>query len=521
MFNKNFYPTDIGVIALMLSGCNIEGKVFLEPEGGKGDIVDYLYNHGAKDVISCEIEPDLKKILQTKCRVIADDFLTVTRDMVSHIDCIVMNPPFDADEKHIQHAFEIAPAGCWIYALCNLNTLKNPHFKSREQLLQTIKENGRWEALGQVFQTAQRKTDVEIALIVMQKPGQSYETEFEGFFTEDEPEQEQVNGLMSYNVVRDLVNRYIAAVKLFDEQLGIGIRMNALLKGFYGEQLTFSCTEKGQPKLRNEFKISMQIEGWKFIFEKMNLTKYATTSMKEDINKFIQQQQQIPFTMKNIYHMIDIVIGTASQQMDKALLNVFDKITEHHHENRHAVEGWKTNSHYLVGKKFILPGMCYQDQRWYKGSKIEVGYGGNFNLIEDLLKALCYINGDRYDTLGDLRQTMQYRWKVVTDDGITYHQEYNGNHSVQKRIDELYKTGTAHKVIDQYCQYGEWFDFAYFRCKCFKKGSMHFEFTDLELWGKFNQRISKLKGYPLFEGKKETAYQRRNAGKAKAQTLFT
>jgi hypothetical protein len=32
------------------------------------------------------------------------------------------------------------------------------------------------------------------------------------------------------------------------------------------------------------------------------------------------------------------------------------------------------------------------------------------------------------------------------------------------------------------------------------------------LWGKFNQRIAKLKGYPLFEAKEQTAYQKRNAG---------
>jgi hypothetical protein len=32
------------------------------------------------------------------------------------------------------------------------------------------------------------------------------------------------------------------------------------------------------------------------------------------------------------------------------------------------------------------------------------------------------------------------------------------------------------------------------------------------LWGKFNQRISKLKGYPLYEQKEQTAYQKRNAG---------
>lgn len=42
---------------------------------------------------------------------------------------------------------------------------------------------------------------------------------------------------------------------------------------------------------------------------------------------------------------------------------------------------------------------------------------------------------------------------------------------------------------------------------------MHFEWLDLDLWGKFNQRISKLKGFPLFEAKPQTAYQKRNTGR--------
>jgi len=33
---------------------------------------------------------------------------------------------------------------------------------------------------------------------------------------------------------------------------------------------------------------------------------------------------------------------------------------------------------------------------------------------------------------------------------------------------------------------------------------MHFEFKSEDLWAKFNQRISKLKGYPLYEHKENS-----------------
>ena len=37
------------------------------------------------------------------------DFLTVKSEQISHIDFIVMNPPFSNADKHILHAYEIAP----------------------------------------------------------------------------------------------------------------------------------------------------------------------------------------------------------------------------------------------------------------------------------------------------------------------------------------------------------------------------------------------------------------------------
>lgn len=41
---------------------------------------------------------------------------------------------------------------------------------------------------------------------------------------------------------------------------------------------------------------------------------------------------------------------------------------------------------------------------------------------------------------------------------------------------------------------------------------MHFEFKNDDVWAMFNQRVAKLKGYPLPEKKEQTAYQRRQNG---------
>jgi hypothetical protein len=162
---------------------------------------------------------------------------------------------------------------------------------------------------------------------------------------------------MPYNFVRDLVNRYIGAVKIYDQQLDLAVKMNELTGQFFSSKIGLSITEGDKPKSRNDYKKDLQKSAWDYIFKKMNMQKYATKNLKEDINKFVEQQEQDPFTMRNIYRMLEIVIGTQAQRMDKVILEVFDKLTQHYHDNRYGVEGWKTNSHYLINQKFIVDWM--------------------------------------------------------------------------------------------------------------------------------------------------------------------
>ena len=75
--NVDFYPTPKDVIEQMMMGENIVGKT-LEPSAGKGDIVDWLKENGAARVIACEKDPNIRKLLNGKCEIIANDFLTVT-----------------------------------------------------------------------------------------------------------------------------------------------------------------------------------------------------------------------------------------------------------------------------------------------------------------------------------------------------------------------------------------------------------------------------------------------------------
>lgn len=473
MFNADFYPTPTNVIENMIVGMELENKTILEPSAGSGGIIDFLQDRGAT-VLCCENDPRLKEIVKSKCRHIADDFLTLTSDKISHIDAIIMNPPFSNGAAHLLHAYNIAPKGCKIVSLLNYETINNPYSQQRKELRTIIEQFGSFINLGDCFSNAERTTGVNIALVNIQKSGENYTQEFEGFFMEDDEQEEQENSIMTYNVVRDLVNRYVEAVKIFDSQLQTAVKLNEITGSFFGGNLGFQCTNERYQINRNEFKTDLQKAGWGFIFSKMNMQKYATKGLRDDINKFVEQQKNIPFTMKNIYKMIDIVIGTSSQRMDKAILEAFDTITKHHADNRYFVKGWKTNSHFLVGKKFILPN-CVSPSKEYGVTSTTYGYLSSYKseAISDLEKALCYSNGINYDEIKTL------------------------SHSINRNT------------------YGEWYDNSeFFKYKAFKNGNMHFEFKSEDIWAAFNQKVSKIKGYPLFEGKQQTKYQDRQTGRA-------
>jgi hypothetical protein len=459
MFGIDFYPTPLPVIEQMLEDININGKTILEPSAGKGNIVDYILNHGG-EVIACEKDADLRKILATKCAVIANDFLTLESQHISHVHMIVMNPPFSNADGHIMHAWEIAPAGCQIIALCNSNTLDNDYSRTRKELNTIISSQGSVHNLGQCFTTAERKTEVDVSLIRLSKPGSSYDAEFEGFFMDEDPPEQQAHALMPYNFIRDLVNRYVAAVKIFDEQLNTARRMNELTSQFYKSSVAMSVSKENEPIERGRFKKDLQKSAWNFIFNKMDMNRIATKGLQEDINKFVEQQTQIPFTMRNVYRMLDIVIATTEQRMDKALLEVFDKVTKHYSDNRFNVEGWKTNSHYVLNRKFIMPNVVTMS--W--SSHLRTNHYGWADPVNDLYKALCFLTGKPYEGGYDPF----------------------GNFLDSNKVEP----GTLN-------QWG------FFEFRAFKKGTVHFTFLDEDVWAMFNQRIAKINGFPLPESMKK------------------
>lgn len=457
MFNKDFYPTPIETIERMCLGLTLKDKHVLEPSAGSGNIVDYLNKRGA-NVMTCESNEKLADIVKQKSRFLKDDFLEVTSEEVSHLDYIIMNPPFSSDDKHILHAWDIAPMGCTVISLCNWETLDNPFNRNRSLLNRTIKNNGNSQNLGDCFTDAERKTGIDIGLVTLFKPGSK--NGYGDYFDMGEDDfGAQENALMSYNAIRDVVERYVGSVQLYDEVLENAIKMNRMAGMLGVDKVSFSCTVDEKPRKREDFIKGLQKSAWEWVFRKMNMGKYITKNLKEELNNFVETQTKVPFTMKNIYKMIDLVVQTHGQRMDRAMIEIFDKLTQHYSENRYNVEGWKTNSHFLVNKKFILD---WTTEIGWSG-EMKLRYNGSAEKLDDLIKALCYLTGEKYE------QSL-YVW--------------------------------SH---NQKLEWGQWFDYKFFEIKGYKKGTVHCKFKDDRVWALFNQKIAEIKGFPLPENIKNAA----------------
>lgn len=465
--NADFYPTPTNVINTMMLGEDILGKTILEPSAGSGNIVSWLKDNGAGEVIACENDNTLQKLLAGKCELISDDFLSVTSDQVSHVDYIVMNPPFSDGIRHIKHAFDIAPAGCTVISLCNSSNLERRYSSERQELYELVELYGSSEYLGTVFDAAERKTNVGVSLIKLYKTGED-EDEFASYFFSNEDDlldKNETEGIVQYNVVRDMVNRYTSAVKLFDETKEAANKINDAAKfsdsKFDYVPIRFATVDTNGNAVnisRQQYKKQLQKYYWRIIFNKLNMEKYATNGLREQINKFVEKQVNVPFTMHNIYQVINMVVQTTGQRMDKALLEAFDLICSFSAENSTAGEKWKTNANYMVNRKFIVPYMTDYDARYSTLNEcMRLNYGGNVTRIEDVIKALCYITGTNYDNITNLRDFV-----------------YSNNLS-----------------------YGTWYEWSFFRIKGFKKGTMHFEFTDEDVWIRFNQQVAKQRGWVL------------------------
>jgi len=466
--NPDFYPTPPEVAAEMLDPLDLRGRVVLEPSAGSGNLVRECLARGAAEVLWCEKEHQLRPIVAaiSQAHFLRASFLDVSADLVSHVDLIVMNPPFSADEAHILHAWEIAPPGCEIVALCNWATVSDwrgnpyttrPGTRLQQQLSHLIEAYGSKEPLGECFASAERPTKVSVGLVRLRKPGAKPSgDEFDGFFLGPDDIEAQGEGLIPYRRSRDIVNRFVEACRIYDQQVEQATRLHGVLDGFFGKELGLQVTVEGAPVSRNRFRKDLQKAAWQHVIAEFLPAQMATTQLRAEINQFVEQQVKVPFTERNLYRMLQIIAGTQEHRVDTAIEAAIDSLTKHTAENRYGVEGWVTNSGYMLNRRFIR---AYMAELSWGGKGVNIkSYGTQSDEIRDLIKAICFLTGRSYDEVGQPSKPA---------DGIFWP--------------------------------GEWYEWGFFRFRAYKKGTVHFEFLDEEVWAAVNARYARIKGQVLPE----------------------
>jgi predicted rRNA methylase YqxC with S4 and FtsJ domains len=274
MFHSEFFPTNEETLDLMQ--LDAEGKIILDPSAGSGSILDYALRYGAKRTLAIEITNELRSIVKEKHELIGKDFFDTKEEDIAHVNAIYMNPPFSNADKHILHAWKIAPEGCEIVSICNFETINNTYSGNRRQLECVIRDYGYSQGLGNTFIDAERTTSVEIGLIKLFKPITSSSFNFDNYFLDEEEVQEEGEGIQQYNEVKALVNRYVGCMRQFDNLLQSVESINYQLKaiGSSGIEMTLSRNENIMNK--QSFSKEIQKRSWKYIFDKMNMEKYVT-----------------------------------------------------------------------------------------------------------------------------------------------------------------------------------------------------------------------------------------------------
>lgn len=503
-FGKDFYPTPRNVVEKMIEPWSDEilNASILDPSAGSGNILDYLKHKVSKperQLFAIELNADLQNIVKgKKYRFLCDDFLLYGG--YYSFDFIIMNPPFSAGARHLLKAWEVA-RNTKIACLLNAETIDNPCTDERQLLKSIIEQNGGTvEYLGDCFSNAERKTGVNVALVRLEKKTESATLHFNGekIDTENVPDLADTalgSEVAKANYIQALVDTYKAACAA-----AIDYCKAASKYRFYAT--TFDEIPRGSanehdassvgPSSYNEMVEAINKRAWHTLFKRTDIKKLLTSAWVKKWNDFQQQQGALEFNVKNINEVFDMLIMNRGEILTECLIEVFDKMTAFHEDNKLHTEGWKTNDAYMVNRKVILPRAVSHGEYMPQGSKdkFKLTYEKEGRLT-DIDKAMCLLTGKRMP---------EYTWK-----GYKY-ERIEGIKTIKEALEESFeKIG--------YVGAGDKFDNTaeseFFRLKFWKKGTLHFEFKDDELWKRFNIEVARGKGWLM--GSEGQSYQRKKA----------
>lgn len=422
--NKNFYPTPKHLVKKMFNKINHKGsklKYILEPSAGKGDLIEEycelfkmktntnsseLHYYITFDAI--EKDPNLCHILKGKnINLIDRDFLKFEAE--KYYDIIIGNPPFDEGSKHLLHAIKIQErVGGQIVFLLNAETLKNPFSNERKELVRILNNyNADIEYLEKEFIGAERRTNVETALIYINISMKDSKTLFEkelekelrkeeGINIEEESMKQIVPNMSKFDqLVLECETIKKSGVKLFEEKQKIDMLLESMnLK----KRLTIATSSNAFDISVNQFIQDVNHDYWTKLISETNLYEKVPTKLRTKFaNEVLRKQENITFNKDNVKYFIQELVKNIPLAYEETVADIFDRLTMKYaysdsmwNKTIHYYNGWKTNDSFKINKKVIIP--------------ISHNYFFRIpDVLEDLNIIFQNISGENYSLKDDLR----------------------------------------------------------------------------------------------------------------------
>nr|WP_255639673.1 DNA N-6-adenine-methyltransferase [Aquibacillus saliphilus] len=445
-------------------------KSVLEPSAGKGNIVQMIekkfnYNQSYSrnknyDIDTIEKDQNLQHILKGKnYRLVHDDFLTY--DTYKKYDLIALNPPFSTGDKHLLKAIDMQQNGGEIVCLLNADTLKNAYSNSRIDLLQKLdKYNATINYIDNGFMDAERKTNVQVALIYINIP----KIDYSSVILDDlKQEEEQIKNktydskdLIHSDFIEGIVQQYNfevkAGLKLISEYNNLKPLM---LKSFNDDNrpvlnLQLDYEDKEGSNLENAYIKQIRSKYWNALFNNDQFMGLFTSNLKRKYMEQVEELKNYDFSFFNIYSLRIQISKEMIQGVEDTIINLFEEFSHKHYysessNNIHLYNGWKTNKAYKINKKVIIPLAGFRDMS-HSWGRYEPTYYSVMDKLKDIEKVFNYLdNGDTEEI--DIIQSLKM-----------------AEHYQESRKVEL----------------------KYFYITFYKKGTCHIEFKNMELLHKFN-----------------------------------
>lgn len=417
---------------------------------------------------------EISRLKNTDVHIVHDDFLTF--DSRKRYSLILMNPPFSSGDRHLLKAIEIQnQSGGEIRCILNAETLRNPYTQRRQLLVSKLQElKADVTFVADAFKGAERKADVDIAIVKVSIPAPKHASEFferlrEAAQIPDEP-LEDVTDL----TVADFMERIVAQ---FNVEVDAGLALIReyramqpyILRDFGGNDrynspnisLVVGAGDRNSTVSSNEYLRLTRKKYWTALFTNKEFVSQLTSNLQKHYRNTVESMAAYDFTLFNIQQVMVQMNAKMGQGIQDTILALFDKMTVEHcwtHDydgNKHYFSGWATNKAHKINRKVILP---------VSGSIAE-------NIIN---KDTRYRQLDEAESvISDIEKVFEY-----LDGNMTAHVDLHGV------LENAFLTGNNRNIR---CKF--------FSVTLFKKGTMHITFHDQRLVDRFNIYCCGKKGW--------------------------